>query len=722
MKKGLLSLLAVALTVVGCQNYDDQFDELSDQITALSSTVQGLSTVADQITALQNTVNGLELTLGGDISTIKAAVEALQTSLADVATAADLGVLSSTLADVQADVKELLSANAVINQNITINNVATLEYVESLISTDADDPNVIVNGEITVSYDEANFTSATHLARINAVCNKFATSLKTVTISNTYSPTGDVLSFANLAFVDKALSIDGDTNLADGDATNDKLRTVTGDLTISNVKGDVDLSLLTSADDIVVPEGITALKMGSVTAASLSTAGAVQGHLNLASATIVDGGKSKVASIVAPKATDIDITSAATLTVNAAKAATIDIEGTALTGDLSITATSSTIVKALKVKSVNGTITSGELAQLHLPALTSVATMVSSAKVLDLSALATQKAGGTMAGGIILDKVTNFNAPKLDVSGVVSIVAATDITISDISTLTTSIYALAAKNMTVSGLAATNAVSFDKGALIFPALVDLNVTGKAASTSPYISTQTNAVSVTSNVLTTLTTGGTLNSVDLHGAAKLTSLTTTGFIRDFTLLGASIVTSVDLGHDHIEGSDAATLRISNAAKLTTVAPTALDEVGNVTLTQLPKMTSLNLGSMVTLPILGSYTITISETALSGSYAVASEATTTTQAYADKIYSNDLMTLKPLMTLSAASAVVTYVFAGDVLSAVTTSAFDSNGVPGTASTKTITLQNGSTSALEAYNNTASAIATPLGEAGFTNVLAE
>jgi outer membrane murein-binding lipoprotein Lpp len=49
MKKGLLSLLAVALTVVGCQNYDDQFDELSDQITALSATVQGLSTVADQL-------------------------------------------------------------------------------------------------------------------------------------------------------------------------------------------------------------------------------------------------------------------------------------------------------------------------------------------------------------------------------------------------------------------------------------------------------------------------------------------------------------------------------------------------------------------------------------------------------------------------------------------------------------------------------------------------
>ena len=299
MKKGLLSLLAVALTVVGCQNYDDQFDELSDQITALSSTVQGLSSVADQITALSNTVNGLATAasvsgLQGDITTIKAAVEALEASLADVATAADLGIISSTLADVQADVKELLSANAVINQNITINNVATLEYVESLISTDADDPNVIVNGSITVSVGDAAF-DAEHLPRIAAVTDKFATSLKTVTISNTYSPS-TILSFANLAFVDMALSITGNSNLADGDSSNDVLRTVTGDLTIASIDGDIDLSLLTAADDIVVPgaAGVTALKMGSVTAASLSTAGAAKGHLNLVSATIVDGGKSKI--------------------------------------------------------------------------------------------------------------------------------------------------------------------------------------------------------------------------------------------------------------------------------------------------------------------------------------------------------------------------------------------------------------------------------------------
>ena len=137
----------------------------------------------------------------------------------------------------------------------------------------------------------------------------------------------------------------------------------------------------------------------------------------------------------------------------------------------------------------------------------------------------------------------------------------------------------------------------------------------------------------------------------------------------------------MGHDHIEGSDAASIRIDGATKLTTLAPTALDEVGFVTLTSLPAMTSLDLGSMVTLPILGTYTLTISATGLTGSYGIATEATTTTAAYTDKIYSNDLMTLKfSLMTLASASSAVTYVFEGDIISSVATRVFDADGVPG------------------------------------------
>ena len=722
MKKGLLSILAVALTVVGCQNYDDQFDELSDQITALSQTVQGLSTVADQITALQNTVNGLELTLGSDISDIKAAVDALEAALADVATAADLGIISSTLSEVQADVKELLAANAVINQNITINNVATLEYVESLISTDADDPNVIVNGSIAVTVDDADF-DAEHLTRIAAVTNKFATSLKTVTIVNTYSPTTE-LSFGALAFVDMALSIDGKSNLANGDASDDVLRTVTGDLTVTNVDGDLDLSLLTSADEIVIPEDLTALKMGSVTANALSTAGAVKGHLNLPTATLVDGGTSKVASIVAGKATDIDLAAAATLTIVAAKALTIDIVGTAMTGDLTITGGASSVIKAVAMKSVNGSITTNSVDQLHLTALTSVNTLTSGAEVMDLSGLKTQGAGDV----ITLTRIKHFNAPVLDVSGVVSIVAATEITVKDVSP-GNNIYALAATDMTVSALAAkTNKIEFTKSATVFPALKNVNVTGLVATSTPYISEQTNSVSITSGELVSVTVGGTLDNVNIDGAAKLTTFATSGYIRNVALMGAAIITSVDLSHEHIEGSDAASLAVKDAVKLTSLTTTNLDETGHITLVNLPLMTSLNLSSMVTLPQLGAYTITISETGLAGSYLVASELTTTTTVKEDRIFSDDLLTLKPYMDAAAATTAVTYTFAGDVLSSVTTRTWDfsdpDNPVVGAAGTSTNVLQGKAAGILDTLGGFAkaeSSISTPVSEEDFAYVYA-
>ena len=49
MKKGLLSLLVLALTVVGCQNYDDQFEELTSLIEDLQTDVQGIDGVSSKL-------------------------------------------------------------------------------------------------------------------------------------------------------------------------------------------------------------------------------------------------------------------------------------------------------------------------------------------------------------------------------------------------------------------------------------------------------------------------------------------------------------------------------------------------------------------------------------------------------------------------------------------------------------------------------------------------
>ena len=54
MKKSLLGLLALALAVVGCQNYDDQFDDLNTKIAALSSEVSELIYNSEQCCCIKH--------------------------------------------------------------------------------------------------------------------------------------------------------------------------------------------------------------------------------------------------------------------------------------------------------------------------------------------------------------------------------------------------------------------------------------------------------------------------------------------------------------------------------------------------------------------------------------------------------------------------------------------------------------------------------------------
>lgn len=290
-------------------------------------------------------------------------------------------------------------------------------------------------------------------------------------------------------------------------------------------------------------------------------------------------------------------------------------------------------------------------------------------------------------------------------------------------------YALAATDMTVKSLAAkTNKLEFTKSATLFPALKNLNVTGAVATSTPYISEQTNSVSITSGILESVTVGGTIDNVVIDGAAKVTTFSTSGYIRNVALMGAAVITSVDLNHEHIEGSDAASLAVRDAVKLTSLKTEKLDETGFITLVNLPKMTSLDLSSMVTLPQLGAYTITISETGLAGSYLVASELTTTTTVKEDRIFSDALFTLKPYMTAAASTTLVTYTFAGDVLSSVTTRTWDftdpDNPVVGTAGTTTNVLQGKAAAIIESlggFSKAESKISTPVSEEDFAYVYA-
>jgi len=156
MKKGLLSILAGALLVVGCQNYDDQFSSLESQINALASTVAGLSQVQSDLASLSGTVSSLSSTvasLGSSIDTavsngladITADIAALQAALADVASSDDLAAISAAVAANQADLDELLANSSVYTGPVTINSVSTLDTYYAMGSGLA-----IVNGSVDI--------------------------------------------------------------------------------------------------------------------------------------------------------------------------------------------------------------------------------------------------------------------------------------------------------------------------------------------------------------------------------------------------------------------------------------------------------------------------------------------------------------------------------------------------------------------------------------------
>ncbi|MDP4957527.1 MAG: hypothetical protein NWQ52_07265, partial [Algoriphagus sp.] len=163
MKKGLLSILAGALLVVGCQNYDDQFDSIENSINALNTQVSGLSAVASQLTSLSATVQSLSTTVSSlpssseiatqistglagiieDVADLEAAVAAADTSEAVAAIQADIDAQEEVLAD-------LLASSSVFTGDVVVNSAATLDAYLAMGPALS-----IVNGNVTITVSTA---------------------------------------------------------------------------------------------------------------------------------------------------------------------------------------------------------------------------------------------------------------------------------------------------------------------------------------------------------------------------------------------------------------------------------------------------------------------------------------------------------------------------------------------------------------------------------------
>ena len=154
---------------MGCQNYDDQFDNLETQINALASTVAGLSQVQSDLASLAGTVNSLQSALSDEIDTaladgladIDAAVEALEAAAADSASAEDVSAIADAVAENQTDLDELLAQSSVFQGNVKVSTPAMLDAYHAM-----GDGLAIVNG-----YVDIDVTAAMDIAKVQELVN-----------------------------------------------------------------------------------------------------------------------------------------------------------------------------------------------------------------------------------------------------------------------------------------------------------------------------------------------------------------------------------------------------------------------------------------------------------------------------------------------------------------------------------------------------------------------
>ena len=294
MKKGLLTLLAASLVFVGCQNYDDQFDDLNAQISALKSQVDGLSALSGQVASLSGSISGLQsgiaasassaqmTALSASLAALQAEVDAIEAAIASTATAAEVTALQASLTAVEADLADLLVSNNVYSTAITITDAASMASALALGNKVA-----LMNAAVSI-------TDAATVA--DADIQTFVDRIKTMNGAFTYdsgSATGFVPTFDEMVSA-KAITL--------------------------TTAGDISFKKLASATTIQINDDyetkITSVDFGAMTAlTNFNDDGSTANKINLTSATNID-----LASL-----TRHTSTSALPFTIITKKGATIDI-------------------------------------------------------------------------------------------------------------------------------------------------------------------------------------------------------------------------------------------------------------------------------------------------------------------------------------------------------------------------------------------------------------
>ena len=546
MKKGLLSLLVLALTLVGCQNYDDQFDELNTKIAGLAQSVGELDSIRTTIGTLSTDLATLASTSASaaDLATVLQEVSGLQDALTQIKedaqyTEEQVADLDEEVEEILAALNDLLSAASVITQDVVITSVAQLEYVESLMNLDitADNTYVadttiewILNGNLTV---DAEFsTTAAIGTRLQNVMARFSSVIipaggTGVTLdSGSAAATGAVIEMSAMRFVQGQVSLAGANAL-----TVPALNSLTATLTIGQA-GAIAFPALNQVGNVRLTstETITSIDFSSVSTggvietstASLSNSsltGAVNlgkldlpAFVDLAKATSINaGGAPNGVEISAPLATSVNLVDttpfAVTGNVSITAKGDVTMNAKSITGSLTIS-TGDGSIGLNDLKTVSGPTTLSASSTIHAGFTSNAGGIVASGTEVHLAALAASTSTFTLtAGAVDLGKLASISVTAtVNTAAALNLAALTDLS---------------------ANIVAPAVTDFDAGALIAAA---------AASGTINIKDGANVLVKNLTVTTTLVDYGTLltlslteqgSNIEFASAASMTTLNYTG---------------------------------------------------------------------------------------------------------------------------------------------------------------------------------------------------
>ena len=680
MKKGLLSLLVVALTVVGCQDYDDQFDSLNQTIVALQADVTTMKGITTAITALDTQLKALEgkVLQDGDLADITSQILSLQTAINAIEPPADVSGIEEQVLGLNGEIDDIIAALGKLTKagqtyagNINIRNFAELEIAEAAFGidpavTDPDPMGMNITGNVFIDADNATLIATPAiLARLQVVMN----SIKTAGGNLDINGIDNASTLPMLSFVGGTASFEGTSTLGLG-----ALTSVISSVSL-DISGAIDYPSLASAASVQIAttKSVTSVNLVGLTTGDVFT---TANNLSLPDATSVIV-YSAPASVTLPLAVTVQIHDVAAntgLDLAAPVATSVVVLAASITGAVTITANAATV----DLSSANlggGTISA---AAINADTATTASATTLSATTISLAALTTIGNGGLTyngpasfsssiltgaSGNFTSTTAAAFTAPAFSTStGTIQLAAG----LVDVSVL--SINATARfgdyneiANLTLAGQLGT--------LLVTPLvnLVTLNYTGDAVATGDYANDL--AVTAANTSLTTIVFGddNQLESFTATGT-PLKALTTNGVILDLDVSTNVSLTTLSFGHSHLDKQDATTVKIiGNTNPLfVTVDMSSLAKVKTIEITGNTSLTAITPPSATVLAEpTAAISVSITGNLLQGTYTESITGTDTTPAAPYEATSTVITAFKVLIDAYDAQATRTVTATYDLL---------------------------------------------------------